>query len=152
MEKKTVLFVCSFNSVRSQIAEGLLNARCGNYYQAFSAGIAPAGLNPYVITVMKEAGIDISSQKSKKISTFSGIRFDYVITLCDRVNQAVTGSIPAGVIMIHRGFVSPSEIRKNKAEILMDFRTLRDDIDAWLSEIFPEYPKPDRAAGSLGAQ
>jgi arsenate reductase len=141
MEKKTVLFICSFNSVRSQIAEGLLNARCKDRYTAFSAGIAPAGINPYAIAVMKEAGIDISSRKSKKLGLFTGTRFDYVITMCDRVQLAVTGSIPEGVTVIHQGFVSPSEIRKNKAEILADFRTLRNDIDTWLTGIFPDCPE-----------
>ena len=91
MEKKTVLFICSFNSVRSQIAEGLLNARCKDRYTAFSAGIAPAGLNPYAVAVMKEAGIDISTQKSRKLSYFTGTRFDYVITMCDHVKPAVPG-------------------------------------------------------------
>jgi arsenate reductase len=138
MEKKTVLFVCSFNSARSQIAEGLLNARYPDRYLAFSAGIAPAGLNPYAVAVMKEAGIDISFQKSKKLANFNGTRFDYVITMCDHVKPAVAGSIPEGVIMIHRNFVSPSEIQKNKDEILADFRTLRDDIDSWLTGIFSD--------------
>jgi len=141
MEKKTVLFICSFNSVRSQIAEGLLNARCKDRYTAFSAGIAPAGINPYAIAVMNEMGIDISSHKSKKISQFTGTRFDYVITVCDRAKLAVKGSIPEGVMVIHRGFVSPSEIRKNKAEILADFRLLRDDINSWLAGIFPDCPE-----------
>jgi arsenate reductase len=140
MEKKTVLFVCSFNSVRSQIAEGLLSARCGDRYTVFSAGIAPAGLNPYAAVVMKELGIDISSQKSKKLSSFAGTRFDYVVTMCDHVKIAAAGSIPEGDLVLHRGFISPSEIRKNKAEILADFRTLRDEIDSWLSEIFPDCP------------
>lgn len=110
MDKKTVLFICSFNSVRSQIAEGLLNARCRDHYTAYSAGIAPAGLNPYAVSVMKEIGIDISSQKSKKLSQFAGMRFDYVITLCDRVNLAVTGSIPPGQ---HRSTVALSAHRKS---------------------------------------
>ena len=138
MKKKTVLFICSFNSVRSQIAEGLLNARCPGLYTAYSAGIAPAGMNPYAVVVMKEAGIDISSRKSKKLTVFSGTRFDYVVTLCDRAKLAVSGSIPEGATVLHRGFVSPSEIRKNKAEILADFRTLRDEIGTWLAEIFPD--------------
>jgi arsenate reductase len=124
----------------SQIAEGLLNARCKDRYTAFSAGIAPAGINPYAIAVMKEAGIDISSRKSKKLGQFTGTRFDYVITMCDRAKLAVTGSIPEGVTVFHRGFVSPSEIRKDKAEILADFRTLRNDIDSWLTGIFPDCP------------
>jgi arsenate reductase len=140
MEKKTVLFICAFNSVRSQIAEGLLNARCKDLYTVFSAGIAPAGFNPYTIAVMKEAGIDISSQKSRKPGQVTGTRFDYVITMCDRARLAVTGSIPEGVTVIHQGFVNPSEIRKNKAEILEDFRILRNDIDTWLTGIFPDCP------------
>jgi len=144
MEKKTVLFICSFNSVRSQIAEGLLNARCKDRYTAFSAGIAPAGLNPYAVSVMKEAGIDISSQKSKKLTHFSGMRFDYVVTLCNRARLAITGSIPKGANIIHRDFVSPSEIRNNKAENLADFRTLRNEIDLWLTGIFPDCPDQRR--------
>jgi protein-tyrosine-phosphatase len=70
MKKKTVLFISSFNSVRSQMTEGFLNARCKDLYTAFSAGIAPAGLNPYAVAVMKEAGIDISAQKSKQLFFF----------------------------------------------------------------------------------
>jgi arsenate reductase len=141
MEKKTVLFICTFNSVRSQIAQGLLNDRCKDRYTAFSAGIAPAGLNPHAVAVMKEKGIDISSQKSRKLTDFTKKRFDYVITMCEGAKQAVTGAIPEGVTTIHRGFVSPSEIRKNKAEILADFRALRNNIDSWLTEIFPDCGK-----------
>jgi arsenate reductase len=148
MEKKTVLFICSFNSVRSQIAEGLLKARCKDRYTVFSAGIAPAGLNPYAVAVMKEAGIDISTQKSKQLKQITATRFDYVITMCDRVKAAVPKSIPKGETIIHRGFVSPSDIQENKAQILEAFRTLRDDIDAWLTEIFPDCP-PLRKDGSV---
>jgi arsenate reductase (thioredoxin) len=140
MDKKTVLFVCSFNSVRSPIAEGLLNARCGNRYTAFSAGIAPGGMNPYAIAVMKEIGIDISSHRSKKLDTFTGVRFDYVVTLCDHVKAAVYGSLPEGTIVLHHGFTSPSEIQQDKALILAGFRTLRDDIGSWLTVTFPDCP------------
>jgi len=147
MKKKTVLFICSFNSVRSQMAEGLLKARCKDRYTVFSAGIAPAGLNPYAVTVMREAGIDISGQKSKKLADFSGIRFDYVVTLCDRAKKAVPKSIPKGETNIHRGFVSPSDIREDKEQILADFRELRDDIDAWLTGIFTDCPGKRREPG-----
>ena len=149
MKKKTVLFICSFNSVRSQMAEGLLNARCKDLYTVFSAGIAPAGLNPYAVAVMKEAGIDISAQKSKQLTQFTATRFDYVITLCDRAKAAVPTSIPKGETTIHRGFVSPSDIQENKEEILGNFRALRDDIDAWLTEIFPECPDIQREGREL---
>jgi arsenate reductase len=114
----------------------------------FSAGIAPAGLNPYAIAVMKEAGIDISSQKSKKLGQVTGTRFDYVITMCDRAIPAVTGSIPEGVTVIHQGFVTLSEIRKNKAEILEEFRILLNDISNWLTRIFPDCP--DQPSGKRG--
>ena len=141
MEKKTILFICSYNSVRSQIAEGLLTTRCKDRYIAYSAGIAPAGLNPYAIAVMKEAGIDISSQRSKTLSSFAGKNFDYVITLCDRARKALSGSIPKGGAEFHKNFISPSEIRKNKAEILAEFRELRDEIDIWLTTILPDCPE-----------
>jgi len=140
MKKKTVLFICSFNSVRSQMAEGILNARCKDRYVVFSAGIAPAGLNPYAIAVMQEAGIEISAQKSKQLTQFTATRFDYVITLCDRAIAAAPKSIPKGETMIHRGFVSPSDIQENKLQIIADFRVLRDEINAWLTEIFPDCP------------
>jgi len=139
-EKKTVLFICSFNSVRSQIAEGLLRAACGEWYEVFSAGVAPAGLNPLVVAVMREIGIDISKQRSKSLSAFTGKKFDYVVTLCDQAQLAASRTIPGGIHIVHRGFVSPSELQKNKQEILSEYRKLRDSISAWLPEIFPEYP------------
>lgn len=147
MKKKTVLFICSVNSVRSQMAEGFLKARCKDRYTVLSAGIAPAGLNPYAIAVMKEAGIDISTQKSKQLAQFRNTRFDYVVTLCDRAKKAVPKSLPSGETIIHHGFVSPSDIQENKEQILEDFRTLRDEIDAWLTVIFPDCPDNRRDTG-----
>ena len=105
--KETVLFICSFNSVRSQIAEGLLRARCGDRFEIFSAGIAPAGLNPYAVTVMKEIGIDISHQRGKSLNRFSGRTFTYVITLCDHARLALAGSLPVGLYTNHHAFISP---------------------------------------------
>lgn len=148
MEPKTVLFICSFNSVRSQIAEGLLNARCPRRYRAFSAGVAPGGLSPYAVLVMKEAGIDISSQKSKSLSAVPAMKFDYVVTMCDHAKLAATGAIPEGGTRFHRGFVSPSEVRENKELVLAEFRALREDIDAWLSDIFPDCPGTGKPGNS----
>jgi arsenate reductase len=138
--KETVLFICSFNSVRSQIAEGLLRARCGYRFEIFSAGIAPAGLNPNAVAVMKEIGIDISHQKGKSLNGFTGKTFTYVITLCDHARSALSGSLPAGLYVNHRAFTSPSELRKNKAVILAEYRGLRDEINGWLTELFPDCP------------
>jgi arsenate reductase len=135
---ETVLFICSYNSVRSQIAEALLRARCGKRYEVFSAGIAPAGINPYAVKVMQEIGIDMSQARSKSLTVFAGKKFDHVVTLCDQARLAASSTLPHGTYNIHQGFVSPSEIRKNKSEILGDFRKLRDEINTWLLEIFPD--------------
>jgi arsenate reductase len=135
---ETVLFICSYNSVRSQIAEALLRARCGERYTVFSGGIAPAGINSYAVKAMQEIGIDISHARSKSLTVFAGKKFDHVITLCDQARLAAANTLPHGTYNCHQGFVSPSEIRKNKNEILGDFRILRDDISTWLLEIFPD--------------
>lgn len=140
IRKEIVLFICSFNSVRSQIAEGLLRARCGDRYEIFSAGIATAGLNRNAVTVMQEIGIDISCQQGKSLSCFTGRTFSYVITMCDHARQALAGSLPAGVYNNHRHFTSPSDLQRNKADLLAEYRTLRDDINAWLTELFPDCP------------
>ena len=139
--KETVLFICSFNSVRSQIAEGLLRARCGERYEIFSAGIAPAGLNPNAVAVMREIGIDISSQRGKSVNGFTGRSFTYVITLCDHARLALAGSLPPGIYVNHRAFTSPSEIRRSKADLRAEYRVLRDEINAWLTELFPHCPE-----------
>jgi len=138
--KETVLFICSFNSVRSQIAEGLLRARCGNRYEIFSAGVAPAGINPHAVAVMREIGIDISGQRGKSLKSFNGRTFTYVITLCDHARLALGGSLPSGLYVNHHGFSSPSEIRRDKTTVAAEYRRLRDDIDAWLTELFPDCP------------
>jgi arsenate reductase (thioredoxin) len=137
-EKESVLFICTFNSARSQIAEGLLRARCGGRFTIYSAGIAPAGLNPYAVMVMREFGIDISQQRSKSLKIFTAMKFDHVVTLCDHVGPAAFDSVPRGSRYYHRGFISPSEMRRDKAAILVDYRRLRDDMNNWLSEVFPD--------------
>jgi arsenate reductase len=140
--KETVLFICSFNSVRSQMAEGLLRSRCDGKYDIFSAGIAPAGINPHAVKVMQEIGIDISCHRSKCLSTYAGVKFDYVVILCDKSRLAGARVIPEGRRVIHRGFVSPCEIGRPEEAILRDFRLLRDKIGLFLADIFDGYP-PD---------
>ena len=104
---ETVLFICSYNSVRSQIAEALLRARCGKRYTVFSAGIAPAGINPYAVKVMQEIGIDISSARSRSLTVFAGKNFDYVITLCDQARLAASDSLPHGNSYYSSGIHKP---------------------------------------------
>lgn len=122
--KERVLFLCTGNSARSQIAEGLLRAMAGDRYEAFSAGTHPKGLHPRTIETMKEAGIDVSGQRSKDVQEFFGQHFDFVITVCDRARQSCPvfpGSSP-----IHWGFEDPAEAPAElQAEV---FRRVRDEI------------------------
>jgi Protein-tyrosine-phosphatase len=93
--KKRVLFVCTGNSARSQMAEGILRQLAGDEYDVFSAGTAPKGLHPRTVEVMKEAGIDVSTHTSKDLAQFQGQSFDYVITVCDRARQQCPVDSPA---------------------------------------------------------
>jgi len=147
MEKETVLFICSFNSVRSRMAEGLLQVRCGNRYTVLSAGIAPAPLNPFAAAVMRELGIDINHRHPVSVTSLRDLQYDYIITLCDHVPKANL-PLPQGKKTFHHGFISPCEIRENREEILSDFRKLRDRIDTYLSEIFPDCPPLDKMPGN----
>src|SRR6516162_4214387 len=85
--KKRALFLCTGNSARSQMAEGLLREKAGDRFEVFSAGTSPKGLHARSVEVMKEIGIDISQQKSKDVSVYANDKFDYVITVCDRAKQ-----------------------------------------------------------------
>lgn len=134
-EKKSVLCICTFNSVRSQIAEGLLRKMYGDRFTVVSAGVATAGVNPYAIRVMAEIGIDISGQRSRNVKEFSGRSFDYILFLCDHARHACPALFKSGKTY-HRDFPSPSEVRDNEDLILREFRELRDDIRAWLTDIF----------------
>ena len=85
---KRVLFICTHNSARSQMAEGFLNALYGDRYKGYSAGIEPTKVNPYVIKAMAEMGIDFSKQRSKGLEEFRDQNFDYVVTVCDHAKEA----------------------------------------------------------------
>jgi arsenate reductase (thioredoxin) len=124
--KKRVLFLCTGNSARSQMAEGLLRNVAGDRYEVFSAGTHPKGVHPITIETMREIGIDISNQSSKDVTTFSGQSFDYVITVCDRARQVCPvfpGSVP-----IHWGFDDPAEEVGTDEARLKAFQRVRDEI------------------------
>ncbi len=106
-ERKRVLFICTHNSVRSQIAEGFLNVRFGDRYRAWSAGTEPTQVNPLAIRVMAEAGIDISGHRSKGVEEFLNQDFDYVVTVCDHANETCP-FFPGGKTRLHHGFQDPS--------------------------------------------
>ncbi|HDQ16089.1 MAG TPA: arsenate reductase ArsC, partial [Bacteroidetes bacterium] len=119
-DKKSVLFLCTHNSCRSQIAEGLLNNIFGTHYKAYSAGIEKTSVNPYALEVMKEIGIDISKQYSKSIEEFHGCNFDFVVTVCDNAKE----SCPffPGKNIIHKSFKDPSKVKGKIEDILEAFR------------------------------
>jgi arsenate reductase len=135
MVKEKVLFICTHNSARSQIAEGLLRSLYGDRYEVYSAGTEPTDLNPYAVRVMAEIGIDISKQRSKSINEFRNIKFDWVITVCDQAKERCP-YFPAGLKRLHKSFQDPSTISGSEAEILERFRNVRDQIKEWVEKTF----------------
>ena len=129
MEKKIrVLFLCTGNSCRSQMAEGFLRNMARDKFKAYSAGINPTQVNPLSVKVMNEAGIDISGQKSKSVQEFLGKPFDYVITVCDNAKQACP-VFPCKCEMIHWNLEDPAEAQGTEEEKLRVFRKIRDQIN-----------------------
>jgi arsenate reductase len=117
------------------MAEGLLRSMYGDRYEAFSAGISPTEVNPLAIKVMKEIGIDISGFRSKGIDEFAGMKFDYVITVCDHARQTCP-FLPAAIENIHVGFEDPSALDVSDGEKLDKFRQTRDEIRSWIENYF----------------
>lgn len=136
-QQERVLFICTHNSARSQMAEGLLRALYGNKYEAYSAGTEPTGINPYAVRVMGEIGIDISAHHSKSVDEFRGLKFGYVVTVCDHAKETCP-FFPGGKKYLHQGFKDPSEFKGKEEKILDGFRRVRDEIRAWIVETFGE--------------
>jgi arsenate reductase len=144
-QKKKVLFLCTHNSARSQMAEGLLRAMHGEEYEAYSAGVAATSVDPRAVLVMKEMGIDISGQHSKTSSEFGDTIFDLAVTVCDRARQAcpicstrleLPSSLPKAREVIHRSFEDPAAALGTEEEQLEAFRRVRDEIADWISWSF----------------
>ena len=131
--KKRVLFICTANSCRSQMAEGIVKHYLGDKIEAFSAGIAPTSVQPRAIQAMREIGIDISGQRSKGMDEFTDQHFDYVITLCDSANEQCPLFF-GGVKKIHMGFDDPVTAGGNDDKIMSAFRRVRDEIKNKLLE------------------
>lgn len=134
MVKKKVLFLCTYNSCRSQMAEGLLNTLNGSKYKAYSAGIKPTKVNSYAIEVMKEIGIDLSKYYSKSIKDFRDQEFDFVVTVCDKAKE-VCPFFP-GKKILHKNFDDPADFNGSVEEIFDKFRKVRDDIKTWIIKQF----------------
>jgi arsenate reductase len=127
MKKVKILFLCTGNSARSQIAEGWTKALKSNEIEAYSAGIEAHGLNPLATQVMAEAGVDISNQRSKLVDEVNNIDFDYVLTLCDNANAACP-VFSGEAKVVHAGFADPAMISGSEKEKLKAFRQARDQI------------------------
>jgi arsenate reductase (thioredoxin) len=129
--KKTVLILCTGNSARSQMAEGLLRHDAGDRFEAFSAGTHPSQVRPEAIQVMKEIGIDISGHRSKSVDEFAGRAFDYVLTVCDNASQNCP-VFPGPGIRLHRSFEDPAAVHGDEEQRLAAFRKVRDEIRVYL--------------------
>ena len=133
--KKSVLFICTHNAARSQMAEAILNKLYGDRYTAFSAGTDPTQIDPFVVLVMSEMGIDVSNYRSKGLSIFKDFTTDYVITLCDQAKESCP-YFPGGMLHLHRGFSDPSEFKGKPEDVINGYRRIRDEIKYWLEKEF----------------
>jgi len=125
--RKTVLFLCTGNACRSQMAEGWAKALKSEEIEVFSAGVAPCYVHPTAIRIMAEAGVDISGQYSKHVEEMDGIRFDYIVTLCDHAGK-VCPYHPGLGKRVHRPFEDPVYARGTEEQVLARFRDVRDQI------------------------
>jgi arsenate reductase len=131
--KKRVLLLCTHNSCRSQMAEGLVNHFLGDRFQAFSAGTEATRINPLAAKVMSELCIDIGHHRSKTLDEFAGQPFDYVITLCGDANEKCPLFF-GGVQRVHIGFDDPSRVKGSEEEVLPEYRRVRDEIRERISQ------------------
>jgi arsenate reductase len=141
-EKKKILFLCTGNSCRSQMAEGWARYLKGDVLEPYSAGIEVHGLNPYAVKVMKEAGVDISHHRSKHVKELFQIPFDYVVTVCDHANETCP-VFPGRVKRLHVGFDDPPRLAatlSSEEEKLAVYRRVRDEIRAFVETLPDSLP------------
>ncbi|MBN2322816.1 MAG: arsenate reductase ArsC [Spirochaetes bacterium] len=131
---KKILFICTHNSARSQMAEGLVNSLFGDRYAAYSAGTEKTSVNPNAIEVMRWIGIDISGHRSKTVEEFEGMMFDYVVTVCDAARE--TCPFFPGKKVIHTSFDDPSSAEGSREQVLSVFQRVRDEIKDWIEDTF----------------
>jgi len=131
MKKKRVLFLCTHNAARSQMAEAIANELHGDRLEAYSAGSAPEPINTYAIVAMKELGVDISGRSSKKMDEFEGQRFDVAVTLCSSDGE-ICPFFPDATEHVHHGVENPKGFDDTPQGKLGAMRVIRDDIKAWI--------------------
>ncbi len=132
-DKKKIIFLCTQNSVRSQMAEGLMRTLFGDEYEVFSAGTNPYRVNPYAIKAMEMEGIDISDHHSKSVDDYLGMELDCIVTVCDNARENCP-FIPGGKKYLHYNFADPAVIKGSDEKVLAGFNKVRNEIKAWLIE------------------
>ena len=148
MRKPRVLFVCTHNSARSQMAEGLLRHYHGDRYEAFSAGTEATRVKPEAAAALQELGIDPSDQFSKTTEAYADTPMDYVVTVCDSAREACP-YFPATRSRVHRSFSDPTNETRSPEARLEAFRVSRDEIRAWIDDVFRDQePDFSRTAAS----
>lgn len=137
MNKPKVLFLCTGNSCRSQIAEGWARALRGDSLDAYSAGTQPHGINARAVKVMAEAGVDISQHRSKHVDEFKNVPLDYVVTVCDQAHETCP-LFPGHTRVVHVGFDDPPRLAKDartEEEALGHYRRVRDEIRRFIEHL-----------------
>jgi arsenate reductase len=132
-----ILFLCTGNSCRSQMAEGFARRLKSGALEAYSAGIAPHGLDPRAVRVMAETGVDISGQRSKHVDDLAGIEFDYVVTVCGHADEHCP-AFPGRTRVVHVGFDDPPALARaarSEEEALASYRRVRDEIRAFIETL-----------------
>ncbi len=127
IRKRRILFLCTHNAARSQMAEGFINAMYNEHYTAFSAGSEPTSVHPCVIRVMEEVGVDISSQHAKSLNEFEGMHFDYVVSLCADAEEYCP-VFPRGEVYLQHAFPNPLSATEGDVGACTPFREARDHI------------------------
>jgi arsenate reductase len=137
VDKMKILFLCTGNSCRSQMAEAWTRHLKGHEFEPYSAGVEPKGVDPRAIKAMAEAGIDISGHKSKHIDAMGDQDFDYVVTVCDRARESCP-FFPARIRLIHKGFDDPPKLAegaKSEEAAMVHYRRVRDEIRAFVEKM-----------------
>lgn len=139
MDKQRILFLCTGNSARSQMAEAFLRKYGGDRFEAHSAGLEPKGMNPFTVKAMAEVGIDVSTQESKAAELYLGrMEFEYVVTVCDDADRNCPAVWPGAKHRLHWSFQDPAAVEGSDEEKMAKFREVRDLIEskvkAWLAD------------------
>lgn len=144
---RSVLFLCSGNSCRSQMAEGWARALCGEGVEVLSAGVEARGVDPRAIEVMREAGVDISRQTSKTVDRYLDREVDLVVTVCEQAAESCP-AFPRAIRLIHHSFVDPARAAGTEDEVLAVFRKTRDEIRDFVRKLPELLPEASPGAGA----